>query len=487
MNILFATSEAYPLLKTGGLGDVANSLPNSLQEHGADVRLVIPAYRDVLEKLDSFEILGWLKISAQHHEIRVLQVIHDAFAMPVWLVDYPEMFDRIGNPYTHPEGYDWPDNPQRFDLFSHVAALLAIDALNIGWKADVVHANDWQTGLVHAYLSRETHPPKRVFTIHNIAYDCQFDYGTFQSMHLPPHWWSMELGEFYDRFSMLKTGLIFSDVINTVSPNYADEICTPQYGYGYASILSAHRDKLHGIINGIDMRIWSPGIDTHLAKNYTASDKIADIKKAKKANKKALLKMLGADKTVLNSPIPLIGFVGRLVFQKGIDLLLNAIEQLLPEYQAHFVIIGSGEPELESQLRLLTGQYPQQLFSHIGYSEALAHLVEAGSDMFIMPSRYEPCGLNQLYSLHYGTPAIVRRTGGLTDTVTDANPVNFSNNTATGILFDDMTPEAVGDALQRATGLFSDQKSWSQLMINGMAQDFSWEKSARAYLQLYNN
>lgn len=482
MKVLFVTSEAYPLMKTGGLGDVSNSLPNSLHHQHADVRLIMPAYRSVLEQLDSFEILGWLKSGMQQQEVRILKASHPAFEMPILLVDCPNLFDRSGSPYTHPSGDDWPDNPQRFAMFSHAAALVAIDALDTGWKADIVHSNDWQTGLVSAFLSHEAHPPKRIFTIHNIAYDCQFDYGTFQSMHLPPHWWSMELGEFYGRFSMLKAGMIFSDEITTVSPRYAEEICTPEYGYGYATILQANHHKLAGIINGIDTATWNPVTDPLLASNYS---KNKGIKPGKQKNRFALLKELKADKKIYTSEQPLIGFVGRLVYQKGIDLLLDSIENILQKHDVLFAIIGSGEKELEAHLHQLTKKYPQQVFSYVGYSERLAHLLEAGSDMFVMPSRYEPCGLNQLYSLQYGTPPIARNTGGLADTIVDTNTETLANNTATGILFDDATIKNLTNAINRAINTYANEKDWLKLIHNGMSQDVSWDKSAREYIKLY--
>ena len=487
MNVLFVSSEAFPLVKTGGLGDVANSLPNSLQQSGADVRLILPAYREVLQKLENLKILGWLKVGMQQ-EVRIIETHHPAFEMPVWLVDAPALFDREGSPYTHPEGYDWLDNPVRFAIFSQVAAMLAVDALKTGWHADVVHANDWQTGLTHAFLSQEANPPKRIFTIHNIAYDCQFDYGTFQTLHLPSHWWSMELGEFHHRFSMLKAGMVFSDKINTVSPRYAEEIKTSDYGYGYAPILANAGDKLSGIINGIDTQIWNPETDPLLVKNYSAQQKIDRIRKAKLANKQALLNELGASETVLqDTQSPLIGFVGRLVFQKGVDLLLKAIETLLADTDARFAIVGSGEHDLQAHLYYLVKQYPQRIFSYIGYSESLAHLLEAGSDIFAMPSRYEPCGLNQLYSLRYGTPPVVRRTGGLADTVTDINQQTLKDNTASGILFNDATPEALANTLRHAISLFHEPKTWQKVMLNAMNNDYSWQKSAKAYLELYQN
>ncbi|MGD2118480.1 MAG: glycogen synthase GlgA [Chromatiales bacterium] len=481
MKLLFATSEAYPLLKTGGLGDISNSLPNSLVRAGVEVRLVLPAYRDILQQLEFFTVLGWLHVSAQK-EVRILEASHKDFSMPLLLVDDSQLFDRGGNPYTHPDGFDWPDNPERFATFSHAVALLAVDGLGLGWRADVVHANDWQCGLVPAYLSHEAHPPKRVFTIHNIAYDCQFDYGTFQHLRLPPHWWSMDYGEFYDRFSMLKAGLVFSDVITTVSPSYAREICTPEYGYGYASILQTNCSKLHGILNGIDTEIWNPRSDPYLAEQYPAK---GDVQPAKHANKQALLKQLGADDATLASDLPLIGFVGRLVFQKGVDLLLAAIEHLLPQQQARFVIIGSGEYELETELHRLCDENPQQVFSYVGYSEQLAHLLEAGCDIFAMPSRYEPCGLNQLYSLQYGTPPVVRKTGGLADTVIHADEDSIKQKTASGVVFDTANEASLSEALLHAISLYGDARIWPQIMQAGMQQDFSWDRSAQQYVKIY--
>ena len=484
MKILFVTSEAFPLIKTGGLGDVSNSLPNSFVQQGADVRLVLPAYRDVLKKIESYKILGWLKLGLQQ-ETRILECRHDDFNMPIWLVYQSLLFDREGNPYTHPEGYDWQDNPVRFNIFTQAAALLATDALKLGWHADVVHANDWQTGMVHAHLGHEASPPKRVFTIHNIAYDCQFDFGTFQALHLPPHWWSMELGEFYDRFSMLKAGMVFSDMITTVSPQYAREIRTPEYGYGYSSILEKYHHKLHGILNGIDTTTWNPARDAELVKHYEASDKSITIAKAKTANKLHLLKQLGAKDPETCCEKPLVAFVGRLVFQKGIDLLLNAIEILLPKHNACFAIIGSGEHDLEQHLAYLTRQHPERVFAHIGYSESLAHQLEAGADIFAMPSRYEPCGLNQLYSLRYGTPPVVRNTGGLADTVTQTSAESIKNNTATGFLFENPSAQSLADTISHALSYYDDRNTWQKIIKNCMNQDFSWDNSAAAYLELF--
>ena len=479
MKVLFAASEAFPLLKTGGLGDVANSLPNALVALGVELRLVMPAFRSVFPEVEDLQLLGWLNLGSLG-EVRVWEAYHPAFRMPLWLVDSAVYFDRVGNPYTNGDGNDWVDNPQRFTAFSRAVALLAIDALGVQWRPDVVHANDWQTGLVSAFLSLESRRPRTLYTIHNLAYDCQFDYAGFQALKLPPHWWSMEHAEFYGRFSLMKAGLVFSDVVNTVSPTYANEICTAEYGYGYAGILQSYRSKLFGILNGIDTGIWNPATDSHLAANYKPGE---DIRAARLANRQALLAGMDADHAAIEDPSPLIGFVGRLVYQKGIDLLFDAMPDLLRSTDARFAIIGTGEAALEARLRQLVTEFPQRVFSYIGYSEQLAHLLEAGSDMFVMPSRYEPCGLNQLYSLHYGTPPIVRRTGGLADTVFDAdqNPPDKAN----GFVFDTASADALALTLQRALLVWRDPAAWARLQNNGMRQEVDWQRSARGYLALY--
>ena len=481
MNLLFAASELFPLIKTGGLADVAHSLPNAVAELGVDVRVVLPAYRQVLSHIGKCEVLGWLKLSGGR-EVRVLETSHPEVDAPLWLVDAPGYFDRPGNPYTNAEGHDWPDNPVRFTLFSEAAALLAVDALDLGWRADTVHANDWQTGLVPAFLSAEESAPRTLFTVHNLAYDCQFDFGTFQGLHLPGHWWSVERAEFYGRFSMLKAGLTFSEVITTVSPSYAREIRSPEYGYGYADILQANAGKLVGILNGIDDRTWDPRTDPHLATRYHVNGKI---RAAKQANRTALLGALHAPAEAIEHAGPLVGSVGRLVYQKGVDLLLGAIPPLLSSSNAQFVLMGTGEARLEQQLRHLAQQHPGRVFYHIGYSETLAHRLEAGCDIFAMPSRYEPCGLNQMYSLRYGTPPVVRATGGLADTVTDATPRNIARREANGFVFNEASSVALQHALERAFAVYETPKQWMKIVKNGMRGDYGWRKSAQSYLQLY--
>ena len=483
MNVLFASSEVWPLLKTGGLGDVSYSLPQALKEKGQDVRIVLPAYRDLLNKLDSFKILGWLTLhlAGITRDVRILEAKHKQFDMPIWLIDSQELFDREGNPYTHADGYDWPDNAERFTLFSQAVAALSLDKLNSGWKADIVHSNDWQTGLVSAFLEQEPDRPRRVFTIHNMAYGGYFSHDEFNRLRLPSQWWSAEGVEYHGNFSMLKAGIVYADAVTTVSPTYAKEICTAEYGYGLEGVLSSRSYKLSGILNGIDKKVWNPATDNLIPFNFTPQRR----NPGKQKNKKALLESYGVttNETILGAP--LLGMVSRLVEQKGIDMVLEAIPKIIVETNANFVIIGSGHAFFETKLRQLNKKYPARVFITIGYDEKKAHLLEAGSDIFLMPSRFEPCGLNQMYSLVYGTLPIVHRTGGLADTVIDAGSQKSLAPKGNGFVFDTPDTNTLVNTILRALTLFTHKKSWNKLQRNAMQQDFSWEKSAKTYIQTY--
>lgn len=483
MKLLFVASEAYPLVKTGGLGDVACSLPIALHGAGVDVRLLLPGYRELLRKLPETRILGWLELwgMGRTHTVRILESHHPAYPFPLWIVDCPELFDRPGNPYLQPNGYDWPDNAERFTVFARAAVELARDALDLGWMADVVHAHDWQTGLVPAFLDTLSKRPQRIFTIHNMAYGGHFSQADFTSMHLPGYWWSGEGVEFYGGFSMLKAGIVYSDAVTTVSPTYAYEICTPAFGYGMDGLLKSRSYKLHGILNGIDMAVWNPATDPNLAAYYFDGQ----VEPSKSVNKAALLKRLGVENPGLHQPFPLLGTVGRLVEQKGIDLILNAIPDLLASTDARFALVGAGHGYFEQRLQDLAAKHPDRVFVYIGYDEQLAHLLEAGADMFLMPSRFEPCGLNQMYSLRYGTPPIVLFTGGLADTVMDASQTHLQDGTANGFVFHEPTSRALKGAILRALDCFTQPKIWQQLQSTGMKQDFGWEHSAAQYLKLY--
>lgn len=482
-NILFVASEAYPLVKTGGLGDVAYSLPHALHDRGADIRLLLPGYRALLRQLEQVRILGWLDVRGAEGIVsaRILETRHPDFAFPLWIVDCPPLFDRAGNPYVNASGLDWPDNAERFTVFARVSALLAQDALDIGWQPHVVHTHDWQTGLVAAFLADQPLRPKTVFTIHNLAYGGHFSHTDFVRLQLPGPWWTPEGVEFHGGFSMLKAGIVYADAVTTVSPTYAAEICTPEFGYGLDGLLLSRQHKLHGILNGIDTRLWNPSTDPHLPAHYSMSR----ILPGKRRNKQALLERFLPQVDDASMQAPLLGLIGRLVEQKGIDWVLAAIPVLLAETDARFVLLGSGQTLYEQKLMRLARQYPNRVFVEIGYDEPLAHLIEAGADMFMMPSRFEPCGLNQMYSLRYGTPPIVYKTGGLADTVIDANAATLEDTSANGFMFERPDVTEFVAAIRRAIDLYRQPTQWRRLQQTGMRQSFDWSDSADHYLALY--
>lgn len=483
--ILFVASEAYPLVKTGGLGDVVHSLPHALQARGADVRLMLPGYRALLSQLSGLHILGWIEVRGADGpvSVRILEARHHEFAFPLWIADCPQLFDRPGNPYAGPDGQDWPDNAERFAVFARAAAELARDVLDLGWQPAVVHAHDWQTGLVPAFLAGQPLRPKTVFTIHNLAYGGYFSHGDFVRLHLPSQWWSVDGAEFHGGFSMLKAGIVYADAVTTVSPTYAEEIRTPEFGYGLDGLLRAVGPKLSGILNGIDTTVWNPSTDAHLPAHYSA----ARIQPGKRRNKQALLERFLGHASTAAMQAPLIGSVGRLVEQKGVDWMLAAMPTLLAESDVRFVILGSGQASYEQKLRRLAQQHPERVMIRLGYEEALAHSIEAGADMFLMPSRFEPCGLNQMYSLRYGTPPIVFRTGGLADTVVDASTAALEDGSATGFVFDAPYVEALLDAIRRALDLYRQPARWRRLQQAGMRASFGWAESADRYLALYRS
>lgn len=463
--VLFVTSEAHPLIKTGGLADVAGALPGALQHLGHDVVLVMPAYRDALARLP-----GDLKIASRallRDGVRIIEGNLEGTALKVWLVDAPHCFDRPGNPYVGPEGKDWPDNAQRYAAFARAVVEIAQDRAGLGWRPTVVHCNDWQSGLVPALLSLEAGRPATLFTIHNLSYPGLFPAETFWDLDLPPQLWSMDGLEYHGRCSYIKGGLVYADIVTTVSPTYAREILTPEYGYGLEGLLRARGGRLIGILNGVDYEVWDPAHDPHISQHYTE-----DTLESKAANKAALQRDMGLAE---NPRSPLIGMVGRLVEQKGVDLVLDALPEIMRR-GVQMAVLGSGDRDLERRFRDAADAYPRQIGVRIGFGEPLAHRIEAGADMFLMPSRFEPCGLNQIYSLRYGTAPIVRRTGGLADTVTDH---------ITGFCFDEATPEALLDAVDHALALYQDPVAWRELLRSGMRQDYSWKTSAQAYTDAY--
>ncbi|PPD05656.1 MAG: glycogen synthase GlgA [Methylobacter sp.] len=474
MKILFVTSEAHPLIKTGGLADVSGSLPKALAELGQDVRLVLPNYLDV--GVESADITYQLRVD--NHTVNILQAFMPGSQVPVMLVDFPPFFGLPGNPYVGADGQPWPNNAERFALFCRIAVEIAMNRAGMDWRPDIVHCNDWQSGLVPALLSLESKRPATLFTIHNMAYQGLFPGSVTQSLNLPGSLWNPQGLEFFGHLSFIKGGLAYADHITTVSPTYAEEIQTAEFGYGLEGLLSYRKSDLTGIINGIDCEQWNPLTDPLLVNNYDAATL-----DAKLANKLAIQERLALP---VDAEIPVFGLISRLVDQKGIDLLIDCLPELL-KLPAQFVILGSGEKAFEQALQTFADDHPQRLAVTLGYDEELAHLIEAGADIFLMPSRFEPCGLNQMYSQRYGTVPIVRKTGGLADTVVDCLPTTIADQTASGIMFSEAAPGALMEAIKRALLLFANPVFWRQLQATGMQKDFSWRVSAQKYLALYEN
>ena len=477
MDILFASSEAHPLIKTGGLADVSGSLPRAIRNSKQEIRLILPAYPAAVKRAGTLKVVATLDLPGADEPVRLLQGRLPHTRVRLYLVDCPQYFDRKGNPYSTPEGTDWPDNADRFALFAHAITAVAMNRAGLDWQPQLVHCNDWQTGLAPALLSRETQRPATLFTIHNLAYQGLFDLQAFRRLGLPADWWSMEGLEFHDQLSFIKGGLVFADWISTVSPRYAREIRTPHFGCGLEGLLEHRKSQLSGILNGVDYSTWSPGRDPLIARRYTLRTL-----RLKLENKRVL-------QAAFNLPddpfVPLFAHVGRLVDQKGIDLILDLLPELL-ERHIQLVIMGTGQPVLEAALRDAGRKHPDRFGVRIEYDETLSHQLEAGADAFLMPSRFEPCGLNQLYSLRYGTPPIVNNTGGLADSVVDASEASLEAGTATGFVFNKPEPEPLLDAIDRALALFAEPDRWKQLVQTGMQQDFSWTRSAAAYLDLYS-
>jgi len=482
-NILFVASEVAPFAKTGGLADVANSLPKALKNLKHDVRIFMPRYRQISDrKFVLREVIRLQNITLSVGGKEISFDIKSAFLpgtkIQVYFLDYKPYFDRDGL-YVDPEtGKDYPDNDERFILFNKAA----VEILKIlHWQADVIHCNDWQSALIPAYI-KTVHVNDPFFskmhtllTIHNIGYQGNFSAESFAKTGLPEElFYPAGPVEFYGNFSFLKAGIYFSDKINTVSPTYAREIQqSSKYGFGMEGLLRERSKDVHGIINGVDYSDWDPSVDTHIAVNY-------DIKtlNQKVENKKVLL---GELKLPFDENIPLIGTVSRLADQKGFDILVEAMDELM-KFDLEYVLLGTGDPKYHKLFEILQKKYPQKISAQLKFDNRMAHLIEAGSDMFLMPSRYEPCGLNQMYSLRYGTIPIVRKTGGLADTVVNFNPETHSG---TGFVFEEYSASALIDAVKRAVEIFQNKKMWIQLQKQAMKQDFSWDTSAKEYLKLY--
>ncbi|MBS0588552.1 MAG: glycogen synthase GlgA [Proteobacteria bacterium] len=480
LRVLFVTSEVYPLCKTGGLGDVSAALPLALRALHNDVRLLLPGYPQVLAGVKYKSKVAEFSALPQFPPTTLLSArlsLSKTEHLPVFVVDCPGLYDRAGGPYMDEFGRDWPDNALRFGLLSKIGAILASDASPIAWRPHIAHCNDWQSGLTPAYL--HFHSGKKaatLMTIHNLAFQGVFPPGSVVQLGLPPHSFDINGLEYYGNLSFLKAGLYYANQITTVSPNYAQEIQSEPLGFGLQGLLAARRRHLTGIINGIDLTAWDPATDPHLAQNYS-SKKLAD----KAVNKSALQQHM---ELTVDADIPLFGVVSRLSHQKGIDVLIQIAPQLL-KMPAQLVVLGSDQAQLEHQLAMLAQAHPGVIAVRIGFNEALSHLVEAGADCFLMPSRFEPCGLNQMYSQRYGTPPIVHATGGLVDTVVNCTPQTLTDGSASGFVFDTMSAEHLLAAIKRAIAAYHDKKIWQRLQKNGMAKDFGWHASAIAYQRIY--
>ncbi len=477
MKVLFVVSEAEPFAKTGGLADVAAALPRALAALGHDVRIVLPLYRQVARARHGARLMK-LRVAVQMgstvREGRVWTGQLPKSAVTVHLIEESAFFDRKGLYQEH--GRDYPDNLERFSFFSQ-AALQMVRQLR--WRPEILHCHDWQTALACAHLAWG--PPARdpvfarigtVLTIHNLAYQGLFPTSQWPLTGLPDSAFTVDGLEFYHQLNCLKGGLVAARRLTTVSPTYAREIHTKEFGCGLEGLLRSRARALTGILNGIDPEEWNPQTDPHIAARYSAG---------RLAGKAACKRALKRRQRLPERADLLIGMVQRLAEQKGIDIFLGAAEQLMA-LPVQMVILGTGDPSYHKRLEELARRFPGRLSVNLTFDNALAHQIEAGADAFLMPSRFEPCGLNQMYSMRYGTVPIVKRVGGLADTVLDADA---AGPRATGFVFTEHTPQALVEAVQRAIAAFNVRPRWRALMRAGMRQDFSWKRSAKAYADVY--
>jgi starch synthase len=467
LRVLAAASEAVPLVKTGGLADVAGALPAALAREGVEVTTLVPGYRGVLAKLPAGATARPLG-DLHGGPARLLRTMLGT--SPLLVLDAPHLFDRDGSPYAMPSGADWPDNAIRFAGFSAIAARLAVEE-----GFDAVHAHDWQAGLVPAYLRYGPRPVPSLFTIHNLAFQGQFPASVFARLGLPSAAFSTAGLEYFGMVGFLKAGLWFSDHISTVSPNYAAEIRTPQGGMGLDGLLRGRAGALSGILNALDTAEWNPATDAHLAARFDAGDAAP-----RRANKRAVQQAFG----LAPGDAPLLAFVGRLTWQKGVDLILEALPAILGG-GAQLALLGSGEGGIEERCRGAAAAQAGRVGAGIGFDEALARRVYAGADILLVPSRFEPCGLAQFCAMRYGAVPLVAHTGGLVDSVVDANEAALAQGWGTGLHFAPATPEALMAAIGRALALFAEPAAFSRVQANGMAADLSWSRSAARYAALF--
>ncbi|GCL61591.1 glycogen synthase GlgA [Pseudaquabacterium pictum] len=472
MKVLHVAAEVYPLVKTGGLADVTAALPPALAEAGADVRLLLPGLPAILDAVQSARTVVDIGSCFGALRVRLLLGRMPGTQLPVYVVDAPHLYRRPGGPYQAADGQEWPDNLRRFALLGWVAAHLAADDADPAWVPDVVHAHDWHAAMACAYIA--DHPATQaasVYTVHNLAFQGLFPHHDWALLGMSSRFMSPAGLEYHGQLSFMKAGLKFADKVTTVSPSYAREIATHEFGCGLDGVIRGRGSDVSGILNGIDEAVWSPAADPAIAQRYDA-DRLS----GKWACRQALQAALGleADPDAL-----LLTVVSRLTAQKGLDLVLAALPALVAD-GVQFAVQGTGEPALEVAFQMAAQAHPGRVAVRIGYDEQRAHAMVAGADVIAVPSRFEPCGLTQLYGLRYGTPPVVRRVGGLADTVSDGDAAH-----RTGFVFDAATPGAFEAAVRRAQALRRDVAAWQTVMRRGMAQELSWAGPAQAYLALY--
>ena len=475
LRVLAVASEIYPIIKTGGLADVVGALPIALRAYGIETRTLVPGYPDVIKTLATAEVLlDWLNFYGG--PIRLLGGSHADLDLLV--LDAPHLFARPGNPYVAPDGKDWPDNGVRFAALSRMAAEIGQGAIR-SFLPDIVHAHDWQAGLAPAYLHYANGPrPCTVMTVHNMAYQGKFPHEMLHTFGLPPESFTIHGVEYYGMISFLKAGLQFADRITTVSPTYAIEIQGDEGGMGLGGLLRERSQVLSGILNGIDTSVWNPETDPQIAARFSAKEL-----ESRAANRAALQRRLGLD------PSPdalLLGVISRLSWQKGLDLLLENVPTIVNEGM-QLALLGSGDPDLENRFQAVAKANAGRIAVLIGYDEALAHLIQAGADALVVPSRFEPCGLTQLCALRYGAVPIVSRVGGLADTVIDAKEADIAGSATTGFKFGPVTCETLAGVLRRASNSFHDKQVWRKLQLNGISTDVSWRNRASQYAALYHD
>jgi starch synthase len=471
VRVLSVASEIYPIIKTGGLADVTGALPIALEAEDVEMRTLVPGYPAVMDSLaNAQELFEWPMFFGGATRL----VEGTCGELKLFVVDAPHLFARPGNPYLSPDGKDWPDNSLRFAALARMADNIGLGAV-ASFVPDVVHAHDWQAALAPAYLHYSGRPrPGTVVTVHNLAFQGRFPYGMLEEIGLPPDSFTMQGVEYYGDIGYLKAGLLFADRITTVSPTYAREIQGDEGGMGLGGLLRTRSGDVSGILNGIDTNVWDPATDAQLASCYDI-----DNLDRRAANKIALQQRFGLE---LRADAFLLGVISRLSWQKGLDLLLEELPSLLRE-DIQLAVLGSGDADLQEGYRGAAQANPGKVGAVIGYDEALAHLIQAGSDALIVPSRFEPCGLTQLCALRYGAVPIVSRVGGLEDTVTDVG----AGEVDTGFKFAPVTTDGLTSAVLRAHAAFGDKHAWRRIQTNGMSADVSWRSRAGRYADLYRD